>query len=375
MNKKPPIDLNNYEIFVIDYLDGKLTPSEEVELMNFLDQYPDLKEEVDGLGLATLEPIEISADFKQHLKKTPILQVGDINELNYDTCFIASYEHDLNELEKEQLTQFLALNPQLLEEYKLHGELFLQPDYSLVYHNKETLKKRRRIPVFTISAVAASLTILLAVTFFFKFNTSHDRPEVFLSSFAQRQVQQISSPHPKVEIDLKERTFDERPDLFPADVPYEESPDQPLTPVENKARMDRLLQKPISGNLVNDYSLAQLAAKPQPATIEEEITLLADASSETADRKSLFSKVIGGQWNKITRRFSRNKEQNIDRQLQGDEPGYIKLIDRSILVFNTVTGSETHVEKTYNNEGHLTDYKVSGNRVYVSRPVTSTQTP
>jgi len=137
--------------------------------------------------------------------------------------------------------------------------------------------------------------------------------------------------------------------------------------------VDRLLQKPISGNLVNDYSLAQLAAKPQPATIEEEITLLADASSETADRKSLFSKVIGGQWNKITRRFSRSKEQNIDRQLQSDEPGYIKLIDRSILVFNTVTGSETHVEKTYNNEGHLTDYKVSGNRVYVSRPVTTVQ--
>lgn len=375
MNKKPPIDLNNYEIFVIDYLDGRLTPNEEVELMNFLNQYPELKEEVDGLGLATLEPIEISADFKQHLKKTPILQVGDINELNYDNCFIASYEHDLTEFEKEQLTQFLALNPQLLEEYKLHGELFLQPDYSLVYHNKETLKKRRRIPVFAVSAVAASLTILLTVTFFFKFNTSHDRPYVYLSAFSQRQVQQISSPHLKVKIDLRERKVHEIPNLFPADVPYEESPDQPLTPVENKAGMDRLLQKPISGNLVNDYSLTQLAAKPQPATIEEEITLLADASSETADRKSLFSKVIGGQWNKITRRFSRNKEQNIERQLQGDEPGYIKLIDRSILVFNTVTGSETHVEKTYNNEGHLTDYKVSGNRVYVSRPVTSTQTP
>ena len=373
MKKKPHIDLNNYEIFVIDYLDGKLTPNMEEELMNFLNQYPDLKDEVEGLGLAILEPIEISADFKQHLKKTPIHQVGNIDELNYETRFIASHEHDLNESEKEQLTQFLALNPQLLEEYKLHCELFLQPDYSLVYHNKESLKKHRRIPVFTISAVAASLTILLAVTFFFKFNTSHDRPYVYLSAFSQRQVQQISSPHLKVKIDLRERKVHAIPNLFPADVPYEYLPDQSQIPAGNKVGMDRLLRKPISGNLVNDYSLAQLAAKPQSATIEEEILLLANASSETADRKSLFSKVIGGQWNKFTRRFSRNKEQTIDRQLQGDEPGYIKLIDRSILVFNTVTGSETHVEKTYNSEGHLTDYKVGGNRVFVSRPVTSAQ--
>jgi hypothetical protein len=102
---------------------------------------------------------------------------------------------------------------------------------------------------------------------------------------------------------------------------------------------------------------------------------MADASTEPIKKKSLFSKIVGGQLAKIGDRFGRNKEQNINRQLEKSEPGYIKVIDRSILVFNTITGSETNVSKTYNNDGHLTDYSVAGNTLYVSRPIEATQRP
>ncbi|MBU3926885.1 MAG: hypothetical protein KKB74_03700, partial [Bacteroidetes bacterium] len=69
MKKQPLIDLKNYEIFVIDYLDGQLSKAEETALLAFLDQHPDLKDDFEGLELATLEPITIEADFKQELKK------------------------------------------------------------------------------------------------------------------------------------------------------------------------------------------------------------------------------------------------------------------------------------------------------------------
>ncbi len=377
MKRKPHIDLSNYEIFVVDYLDGQLSSEAEMELMDFLNQHPDLKEEVEGLELATLEPLGISADFKQELKKTPITRVGEIGESNYETYFIASFEHDLSPEESTQLNQFLHVNPQLRDEYATHGQLILQADESVVYENKNALKKRRVIPVFAGSAVAASLTILLAVTFFFKFNTNTThRPKVFLSSFAQRQVQHVISQYPKANIILEERTVVAMPAMISttSEIQMDESLAQVQTPEETVLLMGRISQKPILQSLVDD-NMAQLAEPSLIETYLENELLLADASTQPEERKSLFSKVIGGQWKKITQRIGGNKEQNIEGQLQGDEPGYIKLIDRSILVFNTVTGSETHVEKSYNRDGHLTDYKVGGNSVYVSRQVNSEQKP
>jgi|GEM_PF-722644 len=376
MKRKPHIDLSNYEIFVVDYLDGQLSSEAEMELMDFLNQHPDLKEEVEGLELATLEPLGISADFKQELKKTPITRVGEIGESNYETYFIASFEHDLSQEELTQLNQFLHANPQLHDEYAMHGQLILQADESVVYKNKNALKKRRVIPVFAVSAVAASLTILLAITFFFKFNTNTHRPKVFLSSFAQRQVQQINTPYTKAGIILTDRKVVAMPD--PTSTPSGFLMDEPLaeaqTPEQAVLLMGRLSQRPINQSLA-EVDPAQLAEPNLLESSMESEYLLADVAILPEENKSLFSKVIGGQWKKITQRFAGNKEQNIERQLNGDEPGYIKLIDRSILVFNTVTGSETHVEKSYNRDGHLTDYKVGGNSIYVSRPVNSEQKP
>jgi len=376
MNKKPHIDLSNYEIFVIDYLDGQLSSEAETALMDLLNRHPDLKDEVDGLELATLEPMGISVDFKQELKKTPIIQIGEIGESNYETYFIAAFEHDLSREESTQLDLFLAANPQLRDEYALHEKLLLQADESVVYENKEALKKRRVIPVYAGSAVAASLTLLLAVTFFFKFNTNTDRPKVFMSSFAQRQVQQINTPNSKAGIILTERRVVAIPETIsnPLKNLTDEPPVQGQTSEKTILVMGRLSQKPIFQSLA-EVDIAQLAEPSLIETTMESEFLLAYASTQPEEGKSLFSKVIGGQWKKITQRFTGDKEQNIERQLQGDEPGYIKLIDRSILVFNTVTGSETHVEKSYNRDGHLTDYKVGGNSIYVSRPINSEQKP
>jgi len=376
MNKKPHIDLSNYEIFVIDYLDGQLSSEAETALMDFLNRHPDLKDEVDGLELATLEPLGISADFKQELKKIPITQVGEIGESNYETYFIASHEHDLNPEELTQLDQFLAANPQLRDEYALHEKLLLQADESVVYENKEALKKRRVIPLYAGSAVAASLTLLLTVTFFFKFNTNTHRQKVFMSSFAQRQVQQINTPYTKAGIILTDRKVVAMPD--PTSTPSGFLMDEPLaeaqTPEEAVLLMGRLSQRPINQSLA-EVDPAQLAEPNLLESSMESEYLLADVAIRPEESKSLFSKVIGGQWKKITQRFTGDREQNIERQMKGDEPGYIRLIDRSILVFNTVTGSETHVEKSYNRDGHLTDYKVGGNSIYVSRPVNSEQKP
>ena len=39
---------SNYEIYFLDYYEGNLTESQRRELMSFLEQNPDLKEEFDS---------------------------------------------------------------------------------------------------------------------------------------------------------------------------------------------------------------------------------------------------------------------------------------------------------------------------------------
>ena len=49
-------DRSNYEIWLIDWLDGTLTAQQTDELMAFLSENPDVREEADSLMLARIVP-------------------------------------------------------------------------------------------------------------------------------------------------------------------------------------------------------------------------------------------------------------------------------------------------------------------------------
>ena len=66
------INLNNYEIYFIDFFDGNLNAQGESELMLFLDSYPELKEEFESFENINLEQEEIIFSEKTSLKKNEI---------------------------------------------------------------------------------------------------------------------------------------------------------------------------------------------------------------------------------------------------------------------------------------------------------------
>ena len=64
------INRSNYEVWFIDYADGKLSHEHVAELLLFLEENPDLKNE-----FGFFEPVELPVDkvefpFKENLKKT-----------------------------------------------------------------------------------------------------------------------------------------------------------------------------------------------------------------------------------------------------------------------------------------------------------------
>ncbi len=95
------INRNNYETFLIDYLDGALDAAMLEELRLFLEANPDIREELDGLKNATLYAEEVRFTEKEKLKKPFLKTIAGIDENNYEEVFIAFYENDLDDERKK----------------------------------------------------------------------------------------------------------------------------------------------------------------------------------------------------------------------------------------------------------------------------------
>lgn len=141
------INRNNYEVYMIDYLDGNLSPEKVDELMVFLDKNPDIKEEAEGLDMTLPEAEEqsITFDDKAALKQ-PNPDKEAINEENYETWFIAFVEGTLTSDEQSRLNEYIHHNPEKQKELKLFKATKLQPE-AITFDGKNQLKSIAIIPV------------------------------------------------------------------------------------------------------------------------------------------------------------------------------------------------------------------------------------
>src|SRR4051812_23396000 len=108
------INRSTYEMFFIDYFDGKLDEKSRKELFSFLDNNPDLKKESESFNNEKVSPdTSVKYSFKDALKKETITR------FNYKTWFVAFVEGDLNRFQKKDLEKFLLLHPYLKTELEL----------------------------------------------------------------------------------------------------------------------------------------------------------------------------------------------------------------------------------------------------------------
>ena len=96
------IDRNNYEVFFLDYIEGRLSPEMVEELQIFLALNPDLDEELRGIDQSVLSYNEEIFDLKDSLKKSefPISQedLDDMLMLEFDGLANAEVLSKLDQL-------------------------------------------------------------------------------------------------------------------------------------------------------------------------------------------------------------------------------------------------------------------------------------
>lgn len=156
----------NYEIYLVDYLDGNLNAIQVDELLLFLDQNPDIKEAFYGMEDAVLVAESTTFPNKSSLKKKSFLKDGIENEFEYQ-C-IAAIEGLLSNDEKKTFEKDLRNDSSKQKIYQDYQKAKVNAEPSIVFTNKSHLKRTTIIPIryshlrLTIN-IAATITLLLGV--------------------------------------------------------------------------------------------------------------------------------------------------------------------------------------------------------------------
>lgn len=168
------INRHNYEEYFILYMDNELSSDDRRMVEAFIENHPDLKEELDILLQYKLEPdTNIVFAGKEELLK--INGSSPITADNYEEWFSLYIDHELTADQKIAVEQFIATNPLAAKELALFQQTKLQPE-ELVFANKELLyrkeEKVRRIPVMWWRVAAAVLILAIGLTTIIVLNNS-----------------------------------------------------------------------------------------------------------------------------------------------------------------------------------------------------------
>lgn len=165
MNK---VNLNNYEIFALDYIEGNLSMEDSAAFNLFLQNHPEIRNEINNLKN---DPINFESDVefdqKLNLKKEALLN-EDINLSNYQNYFVAFHEGDLSDKSKSKVDEFVNQNTSTTEAFTLFSKIRFTLDKTVHYPLKRQLKKPTPL-VFLYRGlrVAASLALILGVSWYF----------------------------------------------------------------------------------------------------------------------------------------------------------------------------------------------------------------
>jgi hypothetical protein len=165
-------DRTNYEIWLIDYLDGALDEVRIKLLLSFLNENPDIKEEFADILTYTIKPATGSFKHKNSLKKS----ASDLSDKQFEYLCISASENDLSEHQKEELEMIVAENQDKKKTFEIINRLKLVAPV-VKYNKKSGLRKLTlsqktvRMSVIGLSA-AAGIAIMISL-----FNIPADKKE------------------------------------------------------------------------------------------------------------------------------------------------------------------------------------------------------
>jgi len=302
------ITRTNYESWFLDFLEGNLDPSLRVEFQAFLKQNPDLEEELDmGDIIKLLTNKTIQFNGKEQLKKS-----ASLSQNEFEDQAVAYYEGDLSNTERLNFEIFLANNPAKAVDVEKFAKLKLTADQSIVFDNKNHIKRRGRVIPLFIKAVSVAAVLLLA---FFLI-----KPNIGVLPEIGNQVADLKDQLPKImdatsgkakseEIKTVKASPVNVPKLIPGTAPNKQKQIQEVDKKDKKVTPEPHLRSPeaepslmkprgIYFGQPNDIDLAVMTFNhsdltPKEVALSELIKVQLLAMRKSEDREILSSEHLG----------------------------------------------------------------------------------
>lgn len=199
------INRYNYEEFFLLYVDNELNAHEKTAVENFINQNPDLAQELETLQQATLSDNIIQFTNKELLYK---IEKG-ISLANYEEYFLLSADNELSQQQLTEVENFVLKHPRLQNEFTLLHQMKLEPemvpfaDRQLLYRHE---KERRIIPLFWMRMSAAGIIGIIITTVVLTNNkSSHD---VTALTHSEKIIKTVTAKNNKP---LVQKTVTEKP--------------------------------------------------------------------------------------------------------------------------------------------------------------------
>jgi len=154
------ITRDNYESFFMDYIEGNLPEGMIDQFLDFLNQNPDLKEE-----LRLFEEVNVPQEHVVFQEKKQLHKSAADETRRVENIAIAYLEGDWDADKNKTIETYLAANPEFKREYDLIAKTQLKPDFTIKYPEKRRLYRKSGVTIVMNwgARVAAVLVLIWAI--------------------------------------------------------------------------------------------------------------------------------------------------------------------------------------------------------------------
>jgi hypothetical protein len=157
----------NYEVYFVMYVDNELNDADRKAVEHFIQQNPDLEEELVMLQQSVLRADEEIVFEQKELLFKDAAATLQINEQNCEEFFVLYSDDELTNKEKDLVEQFVYKHPQYQAAFELIQQVRLVPDNTLTFPDKTYLFRTEEddsrvviFPWWRLSAAAIALLVI-----------------------------------------------------------------------------------------------------------------------------------------------------------------------------------------------------------------------
>ena len=356
------INRNNYEAYLLDLMEGKLSVSDQQKVRDFLMLNPDCSPSLFGPEPWVLEPEEVLYSGREKLKKElPDADTG-ISESNFDLFSIARMEGDLTPSQEWDHQQMVVGD----EEKSLEWSQWLQTRlvaHKVKYGGKGALKKKRGLirGVIWLSVLSSAAAIALLLIFL-RVDTNIERPPIAEESVEQEEPSTIENNSSPV-LAEESLTFADDPVLFSikkvTDGPVES--DGKGAHQSHAGTQDTLA--PVAPKLVESRPLRLAANKLIPASPAHTVDYDQITPLNIPPTKASIANLTLGQIGEI------DVQEALVTYKEEKDISVWSIANAGLKGINKITGTDMSLLAARDESGGLSGFRFKSKRFSVSRPV------